>query len=736
MKKIKFSSCVLLLYTLVSFIAKADSWNIIESEFTYWNNSFSLNNPLPGSHPFQQAFRVPHGKTLLIVSNGRLPITINQAGEVLTEHDADFARLYYAPSKINSVAYDANGTCFFQNTHIVAYYDIETETWNGINVRSNRRIGSMPLLRIDNVFGMTFDKDNNLFLTGSKGGKPVFAILKNAAWDIIPIAEDLFFPVSQENRIIKDSEQNIVYHGFSDRFILTSPTLSADGSIWMKRGDSTADGLFRYANGMLDYIQSEPVTNLTADPYGNVIYSTKEEIGIIYAGTFAMSTLIKEASTAIFADKDAIWYSFPVINEGFSTWLKCTYLKRYDLATKKTKVYTSDISSFSGEIKNISGDKNGNMALVLNSALYLLNKTDFPKYNEKWMQYSSGYMDDMDFLKKDIIRLNKNGRYPTTVSCDALNNRFVGVYRNNNWIYYEMNVDEEAERRFGMKGTYPNCACYTSKGILIGTSNNGMMLFNPTTERAVNMSGYDLMKMGKDVRDIKEDKNGNIWIGTNKGLILYDGIRFLLFDKKKSAFKSNKVNCIHITPNNVVWVGTEGDGIFSFNGKAWTAFTKKEGLRGENVGNLSGIGETIYSSDLNEQRMSNKIFTIANGRVTQEELPFYIAANAIHPDEKGNLWIIGNKSGVICRRANGAAKIYNQNNSPVGYDGAGADAYRMSGYTFNGKLYIRSYYRPLIDYKHQERAIATKAPLEIMAGKYDGLTNTFDGNVISVMEIK
>lgn len=741
---LKRNLVMLAILCILPTVIKADSWKIFESNFTYLNNYFSLENRLPKDRSILKAFRVADGKTIAVMSTG-LPLIINRNGGFSNENNADFEALQYVPSILSSVEADANDKYYFQNTSIIAYYDTETKKWLGVNVRSGKTTGTIPSLQLDNVFGMTFNKDNNLFITGSKAGKPVIAILENSEWKITPVTNDKLFPAdSSKDGAIADDALNIVKreNGFRDSYIMTSPVLSGDGSIWMALGCNMSQGLVRFDNGNLNYFECKPLCGLIKDYRGNVLYATNEGISIIKPNTVTSAFLIKEKATAIFADKEALWYAFPVISEGMSPLVKYTYLKRYDFATQKTMSYTSDNTSFSNAIHKISGDANGNAVFQLNAALYILDKTELTKYPEKWIQYSSGYLNNEDFLKLDIISINKNGKYPTSVSCDEFNNRLVGIYENGKWNYYKMAVDVEAGKGFGLKGTYPNCVCYTSKGILIGTYNDGVMLFDPSSEKAVNSVGYDQKNFGKNVKDIKEDKDGNIWIGTNKGLIKYDGVTFTSFDKKNSEFKSDKVNCLHITPNNVLWVGTSGDGIYSFDGTNWTGYTKKQGLKGENIGSLSSVGETIYASNLNLFKISNTLSTIENGKVTNEELPFYIFKNSLDADEKGNLWIIGEKRGVICRKSDGSTQTYDADNSPLGYKGDGASVYRMSGYVFDGKLYVISSYDPLNNVKDNEYKRPqggdplAKSPLEQMAEKYRKKVNTFDGTLVSIMEIK
>jgi ligand-binding sensor domain-containing protein len=88
--------------------------------------------------------------------------------------------------------------------------------------------------------------------------------------------------------------------------------------------------------------------------------------------------------------------------------------------------------------------------------------------------------------------------------------------------------------------------------------------------------GKDIDFPSNDIKTIAEDGNGKFWIGSNKGLIIYDGTNFNLMPKIESL-DINKfiVNKISIDKSNEVWVATKSYGALHFDGTNWVQYDKK-----------------------------------------------------------------------------------------------------------------------------------------------------------------
>ncbi|MVM35988.1 response regulator [Spirosoma sp. HMF4905] len=71
-----------------------------------------------------------------------------------------------------------------------------------------------------------------------------------------------------------------------------------------------------------------------------------------------------------------------------------------------------------------------------------------------------------------------------------------------------------------------------------------------------------------DALAVTQDKQGFIWIGTNKGINRYDGYglkKYGLPMNQLSGLSSNRIRVLHVSPDSSVWAGGERAGLFWFD---------------------------------------------------------------------------------------------------------------------------------------------------------------------------
>ena len=85
------------------------------------------------------------------------------------------------------------------------------------------------------------------------------------------------------------------------------------------------------------------------------------------------------------------------------------------------------------------------------------------------------------------------------------------------------------------------------------------------------------------VLSLAQTPDGYLWLGTEEGLVRFDGVRFTVFDKKTAGFKNNMVLALLVDHNRDLWLGTFGGGIARLHQGKFQWFTSKNGLPSDQV---------------------------------------------------------------------------------------------------------------------------------------------------------
>lgn len=118
------------------------------------------------------------------------------------------------------------------------------------------------------------------------------------------------------------------------------------------------------------------------------------------------------------------------------------------------------------------------------------------------------------------------------------------------------------------------------------------------------------------VRAIAEDAQGNLWIGTERGgLNRFRNGQFTSF-QKTNGFPSDNISSLYVDAEDVLWVGTFGSGLVRFQNGKWTHYTKDKGLISNSVGYIidDGMGSLWIGSNTGLMRVPKKALNdFANG---------------------------------------------------------------------------------------------------------------------------
>ena len=86
---------------------------------------------------------------------------------------------------------------------------------------------------------------------------------------------------------------------------------------------------------------------------------------------------------------------------------------------------------------------------------------------------------------------------------------------------------------------------------------------------------------------IAQTHDGYIWLGTQEGLVRFDGARFTVYSARTTpALRSNNVSTLLVDAEGSLWVGMYGGGLARLRNGAWTAWGQKDGIAGDFVVSL------------------------------------------------------------------------------------------------------------------------------------------------------
>lgn len=174
-----------------------------------------------------------------------------------------------------------------------------------------------------------------------------------------------------------------------------------------------------------------------------------------------------------------------------------------------------------------------------------------------------------------------------------------------------------------------------------GTNGNGIIRYDgQTLEKIIIEESHQWMS----VREIVEDKAGNVWFGTSDGLVKYDGETFRKFSEKE-GLQDEEIWGLTIDKSGLIWVGTIG-GVSHFDGIKFIPFSLPV-LMVENPQHMLSDKLIVKFMEDKDGIMwlvtdGNGIFKYNNGEFThltsKNELTDNNTADILE-DREGNIWI-------------------------------------------------------------------------------------------------
>ncbi|MFH0733540.1 MAG: two-component regulator propeller domain-containing protein [bacterium] len=208
-------------------------------------------------------------------------------------------------------------------------------------------------------------------------------------------------------------------------------------------------------------------------------------------------------------------------------------------------------------------------------------------------------------------------------------------------------------------------SCFADKNgvVWVGTVEHGV--FKIVNSKITIFEQPDWLN-NASIYSIYEDKKGNKWFGTDSGIILFDGNKFIDFEKKTNLF-GYRISSIIEDKSNILWFCSYGNGLISYNGNKFVHYGVMNGLTSDRV--LCSLQDTrgdlwFGTQDGGVCKLSIEKFKIYN---TQTGLADD-AAFSIFKDNFETLWLGHFGLGISQINSDGVIKILNKKNGLVGND--------------------------------------------------------------------
>ena len=159
------------------------------------------------------------------------------------------------------------------------------------------------------------------------------------------------------------------------------------------------------------------------------------------------------------------------------------------------------------------------------------------------------------------------------------------------------------------------------------------------------------------VQTVLQTSDGYLWLGTESGLVRFDGVAFVTFDTDNTEqLQHNTIQCLFEDRDRNLWIGTWGGGLTRYRAGTFVTYTTADGLANDLIRNVAEDREgSIWIGTF-----GGGVSRLRNGEFTTFSTEDGLSSNEVRTlfaDGEGDLWI-GTRDGGLQVYRDGRFQTY------------------------------------------------------------------------------